>query len=42
MQRHTVDDSENPLYTCFRYRPVKGLGYTPGVHRRDPVSTPTS
>ena len=26
MRRHVVDDSENELYTRFRYSPVKGLG----------------
>ena len=38
MRRHVVDDSENELYTRFRYSPVKGLGYEPGVNRRDPSS----
>ena len=36
MQRFKCDDSENELYTRFRYKPVSGLGYEPGVHRRDP------
>jgi len=38
MRRHVVDDSENELYTRFRYQPVKGLGYERGVYRRDPSS----
>ena len=37
MQRFVVNDSENELYTRFRYKPVKGLGYEAGIHRRDPV-----
>lgn len=36
MKRHKMDDSENEFYTRFRYQPVKGLGYEPGVNRRDP------
>jgi len=36
MQRHQMDDSENELYTRFRYQPVTGLGYEKGVNRRDP------
>ena len=36
MRRHAVDDSENEFYTRFRYEPVKGLGYEPGINRRDP------
>ena len=35
-QRFTVDDSKNEFFTMFRYKPVKGLGYEPGVGRRDP------
>lgn len=31
MQRFRCDDSENEFYTRFRYQPVKGLGYEPGV-----------
>ena len=38
MKRHVKDDSENELYTRFRYAPVKGLGYEKGVSRRDPSS----
>ena len=38
MQRLTVIDSQNELYTRFRYRPIKGLGYEKGVNRRDPSS----
>ena len=38
MQRFVVNDSENELYTRFRYKPVKGLGYEAGIHRRDPSS----
>ena len=38
MARHRGDDSENELYTRFRYSPVPGLGYEPGVGRRDPSS----
>lgn len=38
MKRHVVDDSENELYTRFRYEPVNGLGYEEGVSRRDPSS----
>ncbi len=38
MKRHRCDDSENELYTRFRYSPVEGLGYEPGVGRRDPSS----
>lgn len=36
MRRHRCDDSGNELYTRFRYQPIRGLGYEPGVHRRDP------
>ena len=36
MQRHQVDDSENELYTRFRYNQVTGLGYEKGINRRDP------
>ncbi len=38
MQRHKMDDSDNPLYARFSYEPVAGLGYEAGVHRRDPSS----
>ena len=38
MQRFVVNDSENELYTRFRYKPIKGLGYEEGTHRRDPSS----
>ncbi|MGB2129135.1 MAG: glycoside hydrolase family 117 protein [Flavicella sp.] len=38
MQRFKGNDSENELYTRFRYKPIKGLGYEEGVHRRDPSS----
>ncbi len=31
-------DSKNELYTRFRYSPITGLGYEPGVGRRDPSS----
>ncbi|MBT3374089.1 MAG: family 43 glycosylhydrolase [Lentisphaerae bacterium] len=34
--RHRRDDSENELYTRFRYEPVQGLGYEEGINRRDP------
>ena len=37
-RRHVCDDSENELYTRFRYSPVTGLGYEEGVSRRDPSS----
>jgi len=30
-RRHVVDDSENELYTRFRYSPVQGLGYEPPI-----------
>ena len=36
MKRHQVDDSENELYTRFKYQAVSGLGYQQGVNRRDP------
>ena len=36
MQRHQIDDSENELYTRFRYQAASGLGYEKGVNRRDP------
>ncbi|MGL1885019.1 MAG: family 43 glycosylhydrolase [Reichenbachiella sp.] len=36
MQRFKGNDSDNELYTRFRYAPVEGLGYEVGVHRRDP------
>jgi hypothetical protein len=36
MQRFKVDDSQNEFFTMFRYKPLKGLGYEPGVGRRDP------
>ena len=36
MQRHRVDDSQNEFYARFHYSPVTGLGYEPGVNRRDP------
>lgn len=36
MKRFKCNDSENELYTRFRYEPVDGLGYEPGVGRRDP------
>ena len=36
IKRFKVNDSENEFYTLFRYRPVEGLGYEPGVGRRDP------
>ena len=38
MKRFEVNDSENELYTRFRYKPIQGLGYEEGVHRRDPSS----
>lgn len=38
MQRFNGNDSDNELYTRFRYKPIKGLGYEKGVHRRDPSS----
>ena len=38
MRRWRVDDSQNELYTRFRYSPTEGLGYEPGVGRRDPSS----
>jgi len=38
MKRLRVDDSQNELYTRFRYSPVEGLGYEPGINRRDPSS----
>lgn len=38
MARHGCDDSENELYTRFRYEPIEGLGYEAGVGRRDPSS----
>ncbi|MHC4993825.1 MAG: glycoside hydrolase family 117 protein [Planctomycetota bacterium] len=38
MQRHVFDDSQNPMYTRFRYQPITGLGYEEGVNRRDPSS----
>ncbi len=38
MQRFQGNDSDNELYTRFRYKPIKGLGYEEGVHRRDPSS----
>lgn len=38
MKRFRGNDSDNELYTRFRYMPVKGLGYEKGVHRRDPSS----
>ncbi|WP_298535711.1 family 43 glycosylhydrolase [uncultured Algibacter sp.] len=38
MQRFTGNDSDNELYTRFRYKPVSGLGYEEGVNRRDPSS----
>ncbi|MBT3287619.1 MAG: family 43 glycosylhydrolase [Victivallales bacterium] len=38
MARHLCDDSENELYTRFRYEPVQGLGYEQSIHRRDPSS----
>jgi hypothetical protein len=31
-------NSQNELYTRFRYKPIKGLGYEPGINRRDPSS----
>jgi len=31
-------NSQNELYTRFRYQPIKGLGYEPGINRRDPSS----
>jgi len=34
--RFVVDDSQNEFFTLFRYQPVNGLGYQPGVGRRDP------
>ena len=36
MKRFHGNDSENELYTRFRYQPIQGLGYEPGVNRRDP------
>ncbi len=36
MKRFNVDDGDNPFFTLFRYSPVKGLGYEPGIGRRDP------
>jgi len=36
MERFKVDDSKNEFYTLFKYTPIKGLGYEPGVGRRDP------
>jgi len=38
MERFQGNDSENEFYTRFRYSPVKGLGYEPGVNRRDASS----
>ena len=35
-QRHIGDDSQNEFFSTFRYRPLKGLGYEPGIGRRDP------
>jgi len=37
-KRLKVVDSQNELYTRFRYRPVTGLSYQVGVNRRDPSS----
>jgi hypothetical protein len=31
-------NSQSELYTRFRYKPIKGLGYEPGINRRDPSS----
>ena len=39
MKRFVCDDSENELYTRFRYQPVNGIGYEPGVGRRDPSTS---
>ncbi|TLX74318.1 glycosyl hydrolase [Labilibacter sediminis] len=36
MKRFKCNDSDNELYTRFRYKPVNGLGYEEGVNRRDP------
>jgi len=36
MKRFKVNDSENELYTRFRFMPVTGIGYQKGVGRRDP------
>jgi hypothetical protein len=38
MQRFNGNDSDNELYTRFRYTPINGLGYEKGIHRRDPSS----
>ena len=38
MLRFKGNDSDNELYTRFRYKPIQGLGYEEGVHRRDPSS----
>lgn len=36
MSRFPGPDEENPWFTKFRYRAVKGLGYERGIVRRDP------
>lgn len=38
MERFRLNDSDNEFYTHFRYEPVTGLGYEPGVNRRDASS----
>ena len=34
--RFVVDDSENEFFTLFRCQSINGLGYEPGIGRRDP------
>lgn len=38
MERLEQNDSDNELYTRFKYTPVEGLGYEKGIGRRDPSS----
>jgi len=37
-KRQAGINSQSEFYTRFRYKPVKGLGYEPGINRRDPSS----
>ncbi len=38
MRRFTAPDKDNPWFAKFKYSALQGLGYEPGIVRRDPSS----